>query len=98
MGIINGLLVAKLKAVSLILTLAMQLTYLGALMAVTEGQSVINFPIEYKFVGQGRLWATDQPNTGFPFVIIVFLIVFIIVHFVWTRTGIWPQPLRDWRQ
>ena len=87
MGIINGLLVARLKAVSLILTLALQITYLGALMAITEGQSVINFPVTYKFVGQGRLWATDQPNTGFPFVILVFLLVFLIVHFVWTRTA-----------
>ena len=88
MGVINGLLIAKLKAVSLIATLAFQITYLGAVMAITQGQSIINFPLEYKFIGQGRLFSTaGAGESGFPIVIIVFLLVFLAVHYVWTRTA-----------
>ena len=79
-GAINGLLVAKLKAVSLIETLAMNLTLSGMLMAITKGRSIVGFPDSFKFLGQGNL-------AGLPLLPIVLFIVYIILYLVWTNTG-----------
>lgn len=86
MGIIigwfNGFLIARLKAVSLIQTLALQITFTGGVMAITKGRSIINFPDVYKFAGQGRIGGV------IPLIVIIFLLVFIICHIVWTRTAL----------
>lgn len=79
-GIFNGVLVAKLKAVSLIETLAVNFTLVGAVLALTQGRSIINFPDPYKWVGQGSVF-------GIPVLPIVFLLVYFIVHIVWNKTS-----------
>ena len=78
-GTLNGVLVAKLKAVSLIETLAVQIALLGAVMAMTQGRSIVNFSDAYKFVGQGSVF-------GFPVLPIIFILVYIVVNLVWKRT------------
>jgi simple sugar transport system permease protein len=78
-GFINGVLISKLKAAALIETLAMGLILQGALMALTQGRSIINFPTAYSWIGQGTI-------AGLPVLPIPFLLVYIIVYVVWKKT------------
>jgi len=80
-GWLNGILVAKLKAVSLIETLAIMFTLQGAVLAITQGRSIVNFPDAYKKVGQGTIF-------GIPILPLVFIGVYVIVHIVWKRTAL----------
>lgn len=81
-GLLNGVLVAKVKAVSLIETLALNLTLLGAMLAITQGRTIVDFPEAYKFLGQGKLFDVV------PLLPILFILVYIIVHNVWRRTAL----------
>lgn len=78
-GLINGLVVTKLKANALIATLAMNMVLHGALLAITGGASISQLPDSYKFVSQGRI-------LGLPALPLVLIVVFTIFYFVWERT------------
>ncbi|HRL48328.1 MAG TPA: ABC transporter permease [Propioniciclava sp.] len=78
-GLVNGLIVTKLRANALITTLAMNMVLQGALLAITGGSSLSNLPDSFKFVSQGRI-------LGFPALPLVLLVVFFVFHIVWTRT------------
>ena len=78
-GLVNGLIVTKLRANALITTLAMNMVLQGALLAITGGSSLSNLPDSFKFVSQGRI-------LGFPALHLVLLVVFFVFHIVWTRT------------
>jgi len=78
-GFINGWMVAKLKAAALIETLAMGLILQGALMALTQGRSIINFPEAYSWIGQGTI-------RGLPVLPIPFLLVYLFIYIVWKKT------------
>lgn len=80
-GLFNGLMIAKLKAVSLIETLAINITLQGAVLAITQGRSIINFPEPYKFIGQGNLF-------GVPILPVVFIVIYLLVHQMWKRTAL----------
>lgn len=80
-GTFNGLLIAKLKAVALIETLAVKLVLLGAFLAITSGRAITNLPDEYKWFGQGKIGSV-------PFLPVMLLVVFIIVYIIWNRTPI----------
>ena len=82
-GLINGLFVAKLKAVSLIETLAMNITLTGAMIAVTKGRSILGLPDSYKFIGQGML---RLGSFQFPVLPLIFIIVYVLAGLVWSRT------------
>ncbi|GAB7055161.1 MULTISPECIES: ABC transporter permease [unclassified Paenibacillus] len=78
-GFANGWLIAKLKAAALIETLAMGLILQGALMALTQGRSIINFPAAYTWIGQGTV-------AGLPVLPIPFLLIYLLVYFIWKQT------------
>lgn len=78
-GIINGILVAKFKAAALIETLAVGLLLEGALMALTQGRSIINFPDAFTWIGNGKIF-------GMPVLPIPFLLCYLIIYFVWKKT------------
>ncbi len=78
-GIINGILVAKFKAAALIETLAVGLLLEGALMALTQGRSIINFPDAFTWIGSGSI-------LGMPVLPIPFLLCYLIIYFVWKKT------------
>lgn len=80
-GIFNGLMVSKLKAVSLIETLAVNIALQGAVLAITQGRAIVNFPEAFKIIGQGSIF-------GVPILPIVFIIAYIILHSVWKRTAL----------
>lgn len=79
-GLINGLVVTKLKANALIATLAMNMVLQGALLAITGGTTISQLPESYKFVSQGKIF-------GFPALPIVLIVAFAVFHVIWTRTS-----------
>lgn len=78
-GLINGALVAKLKAVALIETLAVKLTLLGAFLAITSGRAITDLPASYKWFGQGNIG-------GVPVLPLMLVLVFIFVYILWNWT------------
>ncbi len=78
-GLINGVLVAKLKAVALIETLAVKLTLLGAFLAITSGRAITDLPASYKWFGQGKIGE-------FPVLPLMLVLVFILVYIIWNWT------------
>ncbi|WP_168582340.1 ABC transporter permease [Gephyromycinifex aptenodytis] len=79
-GLVNGLIITKLRANSLITTLAVNIVLQGAVLALTKGASITNLPDSYKFVSQGRIG-------GFPLLPVVLVVFFAIFHVIWTRTS-----------
>ena len=80
LGFVNGVLIAKLKAVALIETLAMNTLLAGVVLAITRGRTITINEKGYTILGQGKIG-------GFlPFLVIIFLLVYIIMYFVWNRT------------
>ncbi|MCC8180498.1 MAG: ABC transporter permease [Planctomycetes bacterium] len=60
-GIINGLLVAKVKINPFIVTLAMGEIFAGAILVITEGYPVLGLPKSFRHLGQGQLWSIPIP-------------------------------------
>lgn len=79
LGALNGTLIAKLKAVALVETLAVKLTLLGAFLVITEGRAITSMPASYKWFGQGSI-------AGIPTLPIALAIVFVAVYILWNKT------------
>lgn len=79
-GLVNGLIVTKLKANALITTLATNMVLQGALVAITAGATISQLPDSYKFVSQGTIG-------GFPVLPIVLVLAFVAFHIIWQRTS-----------
>lgn len=78
-GLVNGLIITKLKAASLIETIAMNLILMGGLLALTAGRTFTNFPQEYNYVGKGSI-------AGIPLMSILLVLVFLCIGFLWNKT------------
>ncbi|MFV0352338.1 MAG: ABC transporter permease [Oscillospiraceae bacterium] len=78
-GTMNGVLIAKLKAVPLIETLAVKLTLLGAFLAITSGRAITDLPDSYKWFGQGSIGPI-------PVLPLMLVLVFVVVYIVWNWT------------
>jgi simple sugar transport system permease protein len=82
LGFINGVLIAKLKTVALIETLAMNTTLAGVVLAITRGRTITVAEPAYTGIGQGKLF-------GFlPYLVIVLVVVYIIMYYVWRKTAL----------
>ncbi|GHT85543.1 sugar ABC transporter permease [Bacteroidia bacterium] len=79
LGMLNGVLIAKLKAVALVETLAVKLTLLGAFLVITQGRAITSVPDSYKWFGQGNI-------AGVPTLPIALIVVFILVYILWNKT------------
>ena len=80
LGFINGVLIAKLKTVALIETLAMNTTLTGAVLAITRGRTIIVSDPSYTWLGQRQAFG------HIPYLVFILLIVYAIIHVVWRRT------------
>jgi simple sugar transport system permease protein/ribose transport system permease protein len=78
-GALNGVLIAKLKAVPLVETLAVKLTLLGAFLAITSGRAITNLPAFYKWFGQGKIYDV-------PVLPIMLVLAFIVIYVIWNWT------------
>jgi len=60
-GLVNGLLVAKMKINPFIVTLGMNMAVRGLLLVMAQGRAVLNLPPEFTIIGQGRLFGIQYP-------------------------------------
>lgn len=80
MGFINGFLIAKLKTVALIETLAMNTTLAGVVLAITRGRTITINEKAYTVLGQAKLF------NSVPYLVVIFILIYILMYFVWNRT------------
>lgn len=78
-GFFNGLCITWLKMVSLIETLAMMIILQGALLAVTQGNTITSMPDGYLWIGQAQV-------LGWPVMPLVFLVVLLAGAFFLRKT------------
>lgn len=79
MGLINGLLIGKLRLNAFIITLAFGEVWGGMILVITKGYPVLELPESFKVLGQGMV--------GFiPVPVILMVILFGIMHYVLTKT------------
>jgi rhamnose transport system permease protein len=74
MGAVNGLLIGKLRLPSIIVTLAMMVTWLNALRWITEGAWIQNLPANFQWFGLGQAWGE---------LVIVAIALVVLVWFAW---------------
>jgi ribose transport system permease protein len=60
-GMVNGVLIAKLKMNPFIITLGMMITVRGLLLVIAGGRAVLNLPPSFTIVGQGKLLGVQIP-------------------------------------
>lgn len=60
-GLINGLLIAKMEINPFITTLGMMITVRGLSLVLARGKAVLNLPDSFTIVGQGRLFGIQYP-------------------------------------
>jgi ribose transport system permease protein len=69
-GLVNGLLIAKLKINPFITTLGTLITVRGLLLILAKGRAVLNLPKSFTVIGQGRLFGIQ-----YPIYVLIFLVV-----------------------
>lgn len=79
MGLINGVLIAKVKVNPFIATLASGEILAGAILVITEGYPVLNLPKSFNFLGQGAL-------CGLPMPFVILLVIAFFAVFCLGRT------------
>ncbi|MFC1465153.1 MAG: ABC transporter permease [Candidatus Brachytrichaceae bacterium NZ_4S206] len=80
-GLVNGLLVVRLKVVPFIATLGMLGVVRGLVVGLTSGQTVRNFPQEFIALGQGYIGPVPVP--------VIFLIVLAIAVAIFLSYHVW---------
>lgn len=70
-GLLNGLLIAKMKINPFITTLGTMITIRGLLLILARGRAVLNLPESFTVIGQGRLFGIQYPIYVLLFLVIV---------------------------
>jgi len=78
-GLLNGLMVAKLEIPSILATLGMMTLLQGLSLIITKGYTISGFPDALTFLGNGSV-------LGVPMSLIIFIGVMIGCHFILDRT------------
>jgi len=60
-GFVNGLLIAKVRLNPFITTLGTLMAVRGMVLVIAKGRAVLNLPMEFKIIGQGKLWGVQYP-------------------------------------
>ncbi|UCE55566.1 MAG: ABC transporter permease [Desulfobacterales bacterium] len=69
-GMVNGLLVAKMKINPFITTLGMMISIRGLLLVTAKGRAVLNLSESFTVIGQGRLF-----NVQYPIYVMIALVI-----------------------
>lgn len=86
-GLIDGILIAKLRVVPMICTLAMMTIARGLAYVVTGGQPVYGLPNTFAWLGAGRIIRTNaMPQGIIPVVTIFAVIMVVLMHLLLTKT------------
>ena len=81
-GLINGLLVTKLRLNSLVVTIGMSGVFGGFNLVFTHGQAITNIPKSIYFLGQGYVM-----NIPTPFIIMIVIAIIVIFFTKFTKSG-----------
>ncbi len=81
-GMINGLLVTRLKLNSMVTTIGMQGVYNGITLVITKGKAVTQIPDSIFFIGKG-----DIGGIPIPFIIVIIVVAVAVVFVTRTQTG-----------
>ncbi|PKM73519.1 MAG: ribose ABC transporter permease [Firmicutes bacterium HGW-Firmicutes-16] len=79
LGFVNGLSVTRLRMSPFIVTLAMQSMLRGLGNVYSMGTTISGMPDSFNFIGGGKLW-------GIPFPVILLIFLFILAHYVLSKT------------
>jgi len=69
-GLVNGILIAKMKINPFITTLGTMITVRGLLLILAKGRAVLNLPDAFTVIGQGRLFGIQYP---------IFVLTFLVI-------------------
>lgn len=69
-GVVNGILIAKMKLNAFITTLGMMMVVKGLMLVISNGRAVLNMPAAFKAIGQTRWLGIQVP---------VFIMVFLVI-------------------
>ena len=64
-GLVNGLMIARVKVNAFITTLASGEIFAGSILVITGGYPVLNLPASFQFLGQGTLAGIPMPAVFF---------------------------------
>lgn len=81
-GLMNGLLVTKLRLNSLVVTIGMSGVFGGFNLVFTHGQAITNVPNSIYYLGQGYLL-----NIPTPFIIMIVIAVLVILYAKYAKGG-----------
>ncbi|MDR0363194.1 MAG: ABC transporter permease [Planctomycetota bacterium] len=79
-GVVNGLVISRVKVNPFITTLALGEIFAGAIMVITNGYPILNLPSSFSFLGQGQVF-------GMPMPVIVFLVVGAMLAYILRYTA-----------
>jgi rhamnose transport system permease protein len=80
-GLLNGVLVARVKLPPLVVTLGTYAFYRGVAYVLLGDQAARDYPAAFTFIGQGKL-----PGTLIPFSVVLFVILAVVFGMVLHRT------------
>jgi ribose transport system permease protein len=81
LGLTNGFLITTFKLNPLVLTIGTQTAFRGINMVITKGKTIIGFPKEVAFLGQGSIF-----NEVLPIPAIILMVIFIMMFFLTQKT------------
>jgi ribose transport system permease protein len=81
-GLVNGLLVTKLRLNSLVVTIGMSGVFGGFNLVFTHGEAITNVPKDIYFLGQGYILGIPT-----PFIIMLAIAILVIVYAKYTKGG-----------
>lgn len=83
-GLINGLLIAKVRIPAILATLGTLELFTGVAIILSAGRPISGLPMAYsEFVG-GKLWVIPMP-------LVIFIVVALVIAFLMTRTSFGTQ-------
>lgn len=81
-GLVNGLLVTKLRLNSLVVTIGMSGVFGGFNLVFTHGEAITNVPKSIYFLGQGYILGIPT-----PFIVMLAIAILVIVYARYTKGG-----------
>jgi ribose transport system permease protein len=73
LGVVNGLIITRLKLNAMIVTIATQGVYAGITLVITKGRAIVGIPAQIHYLGRGLLFGVPV-----PFIIAVLLLILVL--------------------
>ncbi|NLC26928.1 MAG: ABC transporter permease [Fastidiosipila sp.] len=82
LGILNGIIITKLRLNSMVATIGMQGVYGGINLVLTRGKAITNIPEEIQFLGKGNIGPIP-----IPFIFTIVILILVVAFVKKTKTG-----------